>query len=74
MTSELPSRAGGLTISPSPEARKLLGTEGRTIENLLSGSTEEASPQIIQVKLVLLVALTYRAVSHQHGKSGDRSH
>lgn len=74
MTSELPSSAGGLTISPSPEARKLLGTEERRIENEFPCSAEETSSQMVQVKLELLVALAYRAVSHQHGKSGDRSH
>ncbi len=35
---------------------------------------EETSSQIVQVKIELLVALAYRVVSHQHGKSGDRSH
>jgi len=41
MTSELPSSAVGFTISPSPEARKLVGTEKRTGENKLFSSADE---------------------------------
>jgi hypothetical protein len=74
MTPELPSSAGALTISPSPETRKLLGTEERRIENEFPCSAEKTSSKMVQVKLEFLVAAAYREVSHQHGKSGDRSH
>ena len=74
MTSELPSSAGGFTLSPAPEARKFVGTKKRIRENELSGSAKETSSQMVQVKLELLIPLAYSSLSHPHGKSGDHSH
>jgi len=46
MTSELPSSAVGITISPTPEGRKLVGTKEILCEKKLFSSVEEKKKPI----------------------------
>jgi hypothetical protein len=44
MTSELPSSAVGITISPTPEGRKLVGTKERIGEKKLFALLKKNKP------------------------------